>query len=183
MITCSNCGADNREDAKFCNNCGAPLYSVKGRERREEACFGQDRRDTDWLGLVSFGFFIIIVGIVIVVNPDVFSNIRSWIDQLTNQRAWIRPPQGLINSATLFFALIGLDSFLMAGIRFVVDKDSRRSLSEVLSGVAFVLLAYLLNLYSSYVLRLRIGLAIEIVVCGSLVIIYVVARYILPRAR
>ena len=74
MITCLKCGKENLEDAKFCNNCGIPLSSEKRREKREEVCFGVDRRGTDYLGLLSFGIFIIIVGGVITLNPNIFSN-------------------------------------------------------------------------------------------------------------
>ena len=178
MVTCSKCGTENREDAKFCTNCGTPLYSAKRRERREGECFGEDRRGRDYLGLVSFGIFLIIVGIVITINRNIFSIFRLWIVQLTNQRAWIRPPKGLINSATLFFSLIGVSNFFIAGIRFIVDKGMRQTLTDILSGIALVFFAYLINLYGSYMLRLRMVLGIETVVCGLLVISYVIVQYV-----
>jgi hypothetical protein len=178
MVTCSKCGKKSQEDAEFCINCGTSLYSVERREVRGDLCFSEGKRGRDYLGYISFGFFIIIVGIVITITPNIFSIFQRWIEQLTNKQAWIRPPKGLINSATLFLYLIGVSSFLKAGIRFLVDKGRKQVLTDILPGVASVFFAYLINLYASHVLGFRMVLALETIICGLLVIAYTVVRYV-----
>jgi len=77
-----------------------------------ETCFGLGLREKDYMGLVSFGTFILAVGIVFVVNPKLFSDFRLWIDQMRIMENLVRPPRGLIVSAIVFFGLIGLSDFL-----------------------------------------------------------------------
>lgn len=66
MVHCVKCGAENPDDAEFCNKCGSSMRAggesrrVKG---REEECFGLPR------GGSIFGLFI---GLVIVIAGIVF---------------------------------------------------------------------------------------------------------------
>jgi hypothetical protein len=53
MVTCTKCGRENEEGAKFCVNCGAALGRVERRKKRvEDECFGLPR------GGAIFGLFI-----------------------------------------------------------------------------------------------------------------------------
>ena len=114
--------------------------------RERETCFGAGSRKKDYLGLVSFGVFILIVGIVFVANPNLVSDFSSWIEQMTDEQHLIRPSEGLVSSAILFFGLIGLSDFFKAGIRLWIAKVMRQVLADILSGVALVLFAYLIHL-------------------------------------
>ena len=61
MPYCEKCGAELKEDAKFCLSCGAAVGEVK--EEREwraprEECFGWERGGELW-GTAAFGVFLI----------------------------------------------------------------------------------------------------------------------------
>lgn len=146
--------------------------------RERETCFGAGFRKKDYLGLVSFGAFILIVGIVFVANPNLVSDFSSWIEQVTDEQHLIRPHEGLVSSAILFFTLIGLSNFFEAGIKLWIVKARRRVLADILSGVALVLFAYLIHLYGSYALTWQIVIAIEAIAVGLLVVLYSIARYV-----
>jgi len=146
--------------------------------RERETCFSVGLRKKDYLGLVSFGAFILIVGIVFVANPNLVSDFSSWVEQMTDEQHLIRPSEGLVSSAILFFTLIGLSNFFEAGIKLWIVKARRRVLADILSGVALVLFAYLINLYGSYVLTWQMVLAIEAIAVGLLVVLYSIARYV-----
>jgi len=146
--------------------------------RERETCFGAGLRKKDYLGLVSFGAFILIVGIVFVANPNLVSDFSSWIEQVTDEQHLIRPSEGLVSSAILFFTLIGLSNFFEAGIKLWIVKARRRVLADILSGVALVLFAYLIHLYGSYALTWQIVIAIEAIAVGLLVVLYSIARYV-----
>ncbi|TEU07620.1 hypothetical protein E3I90_00180 [Candidatus Bathyarchaeota archaeon] len=146
--------------------------------RERETCFGAGLRKKDYLGLVSFGVFILIVGIVFVANPNLVSDFSSWIEQVTDEQHLIRPSEGLVSSAILFFTLIGLSNFFEAGIKLWIVKARRRVLADILSGVALVLFAYLIHLYGSYALTWQIVIAIEAIAVGLLVVLYSIARYV-----
>jgi len=183
MVYCTKCGLKNLDDAKYCGKCGVKLeiFQEKSWEKRVEkgkdaTCFGGIQRDRDYVNLISFAIFLMVLGIIFIVNRNVFSDFIMWIEQLTVIKMWIRPYPELINSAILFFGLMGVSNFITAGIRFMIEKASRKVLSDVVSGVALFWFAYLLNLYGSYVLKLRTIVAIELGTCGLLIILYFVVR-------
>jgi len=146
--------------------------------QERETCFGAGLRKKDYLGLVSFGAFILIVGIVFIANPNLVSDFSSWIEQMTGEQHLIRPPEGLVSSAILFFTLIGLSNFFEAGIKLWITKIMRQVLADILSGVALVLFAYLIHLYGSYALTWQMVIAIEAIAVGLLVVLYSIARYV-----
>ena len=141
-----------------------------------ETCFGLGLREKDYMGLVSFGAFILTVGIVFVVNPKLFSDFRLWIEQMRTMETLVRPPRGLIVSAIVFFGLIGLSDFFKAGIRVWIAQSRRQVLADILSGAALTLFAYLIYLYGNYTLGWQMVLAIEAVAVGLLVILYSIMR-------
>ncbi|MFX0198126.1 MAG: zinc-ribbon domain-containing protein [Candidatus Hodarchaeota archaeon] len=71
MVHCVKCGAENPDDAEFCNKCGSGLYGgeSKHHKRKEDECFGLPR------GGAIFGLFIgaiiILWGISEVLNIDI----------------------------------------------------------------------------------------------------------------
>jgi hypothetical protein len=145
--------------------------------REREACFSVGFRKKDYVGLISFGIFVIIVGIVFVANPHLVSDFSSWIGQMTDQQHLIRPVEGLINAAVLFFGLIGLSDFFKAGIRLWIAEPRRQVLVDILSGVALVLFAYLIHLYGTFALTWQMVLATEAIAVGLLVVLYSIVRY------
>jgi len=81
MVYCAKCGAQNKDEAKFCINCGAALYPEKKIEKREETCFGEPekRMEEGCFGLpyggvivgIVAGVFIILLGLAIAFGQDV----------------------------------------------------------------------------------------------------------------
>ena len=67
MATCSKCGAENTEDAKFCNGCGATLGHIERRSKPRDECFGLPR------GGAIFGLFI---GAIIILSG--LSSLLGW---------------------------------------------------------------------------------------------------------
>lgn len=59
MVTCSKCGTENKDDGKFCVNCGANLQDTAyGKMKKEDECFGLPH------GGAIFGLFI---GVIIIL--------------------------------------------------------------------------------------------------------------------
>jgi len=193
LATCPKCGKTAEEDDQFCRFCGASLKTQTGttegtgqptgEQRRvrepEEYCYGPRERRGDYPGLVSFGLFLLIVGAVFVVNPSIFSQLNSWGNKMSQLQMLQRPPQEIINSAMLFFVLVGLSDFFVSGLRYVVYKRKRRALGTAFSGVALIAFSYLIYLYGQHKLGWQLTLAYEIVVIGLLVIVYAVASHLL----
>jgi uncharacterized membrane protein YvbJ len=87
MITCTRCGAQNEDDAKFCVSCGATL-NVRSK-KREDTCFGQPehRVEQECFGLpyggaiigIIIGAFIIIMGLSMLLNLDLGQYVGAFV--------------------------------------------------------------------------------------------------------
>ena len=147
--------------------------------REPEFCFGEHERHADYTGLVSFGLFLLIIGIIFIANPSILSQLNSWTNQMSQAQKLLRPPPEIINSAALFFALVGLSDFIVSGIRLITHRRRRRAVRNVFSGVAVITFSYLVYLYGQRTLVWQIALAYEILVIGLLVIIHALVRHLL----
>jgi hypothetical protein len=187
MPTCPKCGAEIEKDAEFCRSCGTRLTETsqppekESSAREREVCFGEGERRVDYSGLVSFGVFLLIVGIIFLANPTLISEFSTWVKKLSTDKAISRPPLELINSAALFFSLIGISDFFLAAVRFGAHQRLRRVFVSILSGVALVLFSYFIYLYGGHAITWQMVLAAEAVTCGFLVILYSVLRYLFPK--
>jgi uncharacterized membrane protein YvbJ len=187
MPTCPKCGAETEKDDEFCRSYGSrlaaetsePLEKESPAQERE-VCFEGERR-RDYSGLISFGVFLLIVGIIFLANPTLISDFNSWVKKLSTDKTISRPPLTLINSATLFFGLIGISDFFLAGVRFTAHQRLRRVLTNILSGVALVLFSYFIYLYGGRTLSWQMVLAAEAVTVGLLIILYSVLHYLFPK--
>ena len=72
MVTCINCGTKNKEDAKYCSSCGVSMLKKEPNFTKErDKCFGEEEKDP--LGWLSFGFFVLVLGIVFVGSMTIMS--------------------------------------------------------------------------------------------------------------
>ncbi|MCP8313965.1 MAG: zinc-ribbon domain-containing protein [archaeon] len=168
MPYCKKCGAEYVEGAKYCIKCGAPV-SEEWRFPREE-CFGEKREERDFLGLVSFGFFLLIVGYIFLANQWIPSEIQALFEEL-GKGAFV-PSSQLRYVFALFLGLIGVSNFFMAGIRVAFRQSWRRPLRDALSGVGLISIAYLVYLNSQRLMTWQIVVVLGIVIVGILVILY-----------
>ena len=100
---------------------------------------------------------------------------------MANEQSLVRPPNGLIFSATIFFGLLGVFEFFKAIVRLWAKTSKRRVLAGTLQGVALVLFAYLLDLYRRALVGWQFVLALEVVAVGLLVVIYSMSIYFLHK--
>jgi len=183
LTYCEKCGAEVKEGDLFCPSCGAPVKAEAGRRirrdyrhaREEDLCFGGERGG-DPLGLINFGLFLLVVGVVFTMNTEIVFQVTSWFSLMVEQQVPVRPPTTLINSGALFFGLLGLSNFLTAGIRVAFDKVWRRILPDALAGVGLLAFAYLISRYAAYSIPWTTVFAAEAIVFGALVILYTMLR-------
>jgi len=168
MPYCRKCGAEYQEGAKFCTKCSSSI-TEEWRPPRDE-CFGEKKQETDYIGLVSFGIFLLVVAYLFLTNPWLGEEIVSFFTNLFDGK--FLPSGELIYVFTLFLILIGASSFVTAGIRAAIKQPFKKSLSDVFGGVAFITFAYLVNRYNQGVLDWQIALVIEIIIIGILIILY-----------
>lgn len=146
-------------------------------DKEEDSCFGDGRQRRDYFGIMSFGFFLLAIGIVFTIGPNTASDLGLWVERMTTERNMVRPPEGLIAGAVLFFSLIAVSDFFQAGIGPWLNRSKRQVLANVLSGIALVLFAYLIHLYGEHLLAWHAVLAIEAIAIGLLVILYSIIRH------
>jgi len=136
-----------------------------------------------YFDLISFGGFLIIVGLVFFLYPDIPSEIRTLFETLSEQRRFIPSPY-LSTAAAIFFAMLGILNFLMAGMRLVAGWPWQKSLNDTSWGIALVFLGYLLWLYSERTISGWLVWPTFLIVAGILVAINGLIRYYYaPRER
>lgn len=173
---CYKCGAQVDADDEFCESCGASVRTGSRRRltrrihRDRDLCFGEEPQG-DPLGIVDFGLLLLTVGVVFYLNSGVFSEFISWVQGMGDAGTYIKPPGSMMNSVVTFFGLIGASNFLTAIIRLQIDRTPRRIISDIFSGIALLVFAYLINLHFSGAMTWMVALAYEAIVVGILVIV------------
>ena len=182
MPKCKKCGEEIKENDWFCKSCGISVKDDVAEHHRvrynreRDLCFGREEPGRDPLGIVNFGLFLLIVGVVFSYNSSIIQNFVSWIQSLANQGTFVRPPISLISSASLFFGGLGVANLFVAVLRLMIDKVWRRILSDLLSGVGLLSFAYLINLYGEHLIAWTQVLAFGAIIFGILVIFYTFLR-------
>ena len=177
-LFCRSCGASLKDETKVSEKPGQPAEEQRYAREPEEYCFGEHERHADYTGLISFGLFLLIIGIIFVANPNIGSQLNTWVNKMSKAQMLSRPPQEIINGAVLFFALVGLSDLFVSGIRFIIHRRKWRALRSTFSGIALITFSYLIYLYGQKTLRWQVALAYEILVIGLLVILYAIARHL-----
>ena len=164
MPACGRCGADNKPEAKFCAFCAAPMVAPPAPPPApmppppppwsQDECFGTREREPSFPGALSFAFFLIIVGVVFLANPNIFTNFQAWGENMVNVKYIPRPPEALIWSGVLFFAAAGVSDFVTAALRYSMKGRRRKVLGDVFTGIALIVFAWLTSLRSSDISRI-----------------------------
>lgn len=190
--TCPSCGTRNSDEIGFCAFCGAPLPGrpaetvAPARETTPtvtpRAPAPQPRsspppetrvHQPDFTGLFGIAFFLLVIGVVFFVNQNLLPQMGQWWDQIVAGRGLLRPPEGIITSGALFFALLGLTNFAMAALRWGVTRSKLRTIGAALGGVAMIAFAYLLYRYSRRDVSGAFILSVEAAVVGILLLIFI----------
>jgi hypothetical protein len=123
---------------------------------------------------VSFGFLLVILGIVFGLNPNVGTEFYQWIESSAKAAYATRPSDTLLASTGLFFALATLSGLVTAGLRFANDRSNLlRPIADVLGAVATLSFTILVGVYAERRVSGPLALAIEAAVVGTLIVVYV----------
>lgn len=141
------------------------------------------RRSRAYFDLISFGGFLIIVGLTFSLYPKIPSEIKVFFEILSEQRVF-RPSPYLSEAAAIFFTMIGILNFAIGGMRLTAGWPWQRSLQDASWGIALVFLGYLLWLYSEGTISGWLVWPTFLIVAGILVVVNGLIRYYYaPRER
>src|SRR5205809_1140621 len=194
-VRCPKCGTENDDEVAFCVYCGSLLpdhasaptpaapaptaaSAFSALRPMPPAARAFPERRPDFVALIGVAFFLLILGVVFTLNTNLLNDFRSWWDLIQPGGLFVRPPDGIVRSGLLFFALLALSNFITSGLRWILDRNRFGALARVLAGLGFVSLAILPWRYS---LRAFSGsLVVSIwtaLLCALLVISIAVALY------
>lgn len=108
---------------------------------------GEERRryrGMDWLGLVSFGVFLILLGMVWLATPNMGGEVEDFLmdfrfEDAAGNAVFPAPAHShpvLYTAAAWFFFIFGAFSCVVLFLRFVYHEPVHRK-SETLSGIVF----------------------------------------------
>lgn len=130
-------------------------------------------RTPDFIGLFGLASFLIVVGLVFFLNQNLLAELRRWGEQMVAGRLFFRPPEGVITSTAVFWALIGVTNFIVAGLRWIVRRSKIQTLGATLGGISMIAFAYLLYRYSLRDLSGSQVVSLEAAVIGILLFVYI----------
>ncbi|MFQ6076825.1 MAG: zinc ribbon domain-containing protein [Candidatus Bathyarchaeia archaeon] len=169
MTYCAKCGAENPEEAEYCFKCGTRLAPrarpteefakrvERGAEelaetvrRGAEQCFGpppsppRRREEQDRVGIASFGFFLILMGGIYVITPNLPDLIVAFVRDFklveVASDIWFPTPASnhpeLYGVAQQFCFAFGLFQTLILVVRFALGSTPRKKVDTV-SGMIF----------------------------------------------
>ena len=198
-VRCTKCGTENKEDVAFCVYCGSALpgtvTEAPAPARAPKASStalkpippgvraAPEESRPDFVGLIGIAFFLLIIGIVFTLNTSLLSDLRAWWDRIVSDGVFARPPDGIVTSGIVFFALLSLSNFLTAGLRWILDRSRFGALARVLAGVGFLTLAFLTWRYSLLALGGTQVISIWTAALGALLVIYIAIGLYWARVR
>jgi hypothetical protein len=133
---------------------------------------------TEWIGLLSVGFFVLALGFIWIVTPDFYGEVVSFVKdfQLKNVTEQIMLPAPASNHPILYTALsqlclaIGFFQIVLLALRFYF-RDSLSTIADAVGGMAFFLgIAFFLNLMANEALS-WFGFIGGVIVCVGVSII------------
>jgi len=178
MDVCPKCESPRSSNDQFCHFCGTafaaptpPTPTAPAAPATGSATKPASR--PDYIGILSFGFLLVILGIVFALNPNVGSEFYGWVESSAKSAVALRPPDTLIASAQIFFGLATLSGFATAGMRYASERTVMRPLADVLASLATLAFAILLGMFRQGEVSGPVALAIEAAVVGVLIVVYV----------
>lgn len=135
------------------------------------------------MGLVGFALFLFIVGVLFYAFPTLGADLRLWVESMTANGPFLRPPEGVISAAIVFFLLAGVSNFATSALRFAVRRRRLKALSDAMGGVALVILSFLLTLYADRRVSGQLVIATWVAVLGGLLLIYIALGVYMHWAR
>lgn len=101
-------------------------------------------KGTDWLGLISFGFFLILVGIIWTVTPNFTEEVSNFfkdfhLAKVTNTIVFPAPKSNhpIVYTASKQFCLFfGAFQIVILALRFALREPFNRKI-ETLTGIVF----------------------------------------------
>lgn len=137
----------------------------------------RERRRGDPLGLAGFGVFLIIVATVVLMYPDVFSNIVAWF------RTWSAGPTmipiSLVWPLAWFLAASGVWGLIVAAIRIVGIFSPRNGVSDAFGGIFMLVVAFLLREYAMNLISVNVLWPSIVIALGGLVLLGSATSYVL----
>jgi len=199
-VRCPKCGTENDDEVAFCVYCGSLLpdhasaptpaapvptapSAFSALRPMPPAARAFPERRPDFVALIGVAFFLLILGVVFTLNTNLLNDFRSWWDLIQPGGLFVRPPDGIVRSGLLFFALLGLSNFLTSGLRWVLDRNRFGALARVLAGLGFVSLAILTWRYSLRAFSGSLVVSIWTAILGALLVIYIAVGLYWVRAR
>lgn len=140
----------------------------------------------DILGTVSFGFFLLLLGIIVIITPHPLKEIQSFFtDVFKNVQGFPAPsePHPVLYTAVMRFALIfGVFSIGVLVLRFVLRESANRKAGTASSVVFWLGVAFLTNPLAAESISWFAFWAGIIVIIGLMVIVGALVRFLSKHA-
>lgn len=136
------------------------------------------RRDTGWIGILSFGLFVLALGFIWMLTPSSYDEVVSFTKDfhLKNVTANIALPAPINNHPVLYTALmqlsiaIGIIEIVILSLRFAFHETLDKK-ADTIGGIGFWFgAAFFLNMLANETLS-WFGFIASIIICVGLLVV------------
>ena len=154
---------------------------TKGEKRRSEG--------TDWLSIVSLGFFLVLLGVIWIITPDLSNEVIDFfkdvhLENMTENIILPAPEHShpvVYRAAMQFCLAFGVFDIVILALRFVLRESMDRKTGTI-SGIVFWLGAgFFLNMLAAGDIGWFGFLAGLIIVIGLLIIVSSLVKLLFKR--
>ena len=175
MSYCRKCGTEIGTEMEFCPKCGVSLQvPVQPPTLREPL---KDIKESNILNAISVGAILIILAVTYLRYPIDASILSDYFESMVSQGMFIKPPGILFDLVIFFLSALGVWTIALSGLRVIIQKTVRASITDLLGGLFFFVIAFLISNYARDVLTERMTLAYIVITLGFLVILNVIIRF------
>jgi len=187
---CQKCGKELPQNSAYCPSCGAKAGGYSSAdywwERRRWERERRPRREWDpmdaaWGAVRAVGF-LIIIGLTIVLYPDVFVLLFRYLESWGTYGYPVLPPYALGQVIIFLFTASGVWGLVSSGLRLGLSSRLRRPMRDIVSAVFALYVAYTLSQFygrtirgAEFVLAFFVGLAVMVII-NALITHYVPRR-------
>ena len=144
------------------------------------------RESWNILGMVSFGFFLLLAGIIVIITPHPLKEVQSFFTDISdNAQGFPAPsmPHPVLYTAVMRFALIfGLFSVGILVLRFVLRESANRKAGTASSVVFWLGMTFLTDLLVAESISWFAFWAGMIVIIGVMIIVGALVRFLSKHA-
>jgi len=133
------------------------------------------------LGLVSFGVLLILLAVTWIRYPTLGNQFIDYFQSFAQYGRPVMLPVKLCEPIIFFLGFLGFWNLILAGLRTLTRRGPRGAVSDVVTGLGLLYVAFILLEYTRGAITASLVLPVIVIGLGALIILAVFLRFLIPK--